>query len=936
MGQAILNVKTTNLLDAMKPRKRLVLLPLLMVAVSLPACNAQTYLGTVTGYSQNGKSIVVRADSSSVRFLFYASDVVRVDFLPSATTVLDSSLVVVRDTTENIAISVAEADSSIEITSSVLRIVCQKFPLRLSFRDAAGKVLLAEPSSGGLAMNQAARIANFALGQNDHFYGTGERGTALDRRGQAFDSYNTQIGGYTSPLPTMNTNIPFVALTNGYALYFENTYSGRFDFGVADALKFFYQAAGGELSYFFIASPTVQQQLERYTWLTGRQPLPPRWAFGFIQSKYGYRGETEAATAVQTMRQEKIPCDAIILDLYWYNNMGDLTWNTSAWPQPFTMMSNFLTQGIKTIVITEPYIVQPSVNFSEASSNGYLAKNSQNESYVLRNWWSCGCDAGLVDLTNPAAQQWWWGKHPSFFGNELSGIWTDLGEPESHPLDMQHYLGSASKVHNIFNLLWAKTIYEGFQQFRQGQRLFNLTRSGYAGIQRYGVIPWSGDVGKGFGGLAVQPPMMLGMGMSGLAYHNSDIGGFCCGTTTPELYVRWMQYGTFCPITRAHGTGQPTEPWGYGAQAESICTKFIRLRYQLLPYIYTMAHQNYETGLPLARPLFFDFPGDNNLWNESSSYLWGSAFLVSPVVVAGQTNKSLYLPQGIWIDFWTDRVFQGGRTVSVATPLDRMPVFVKAGSIVPMQAAMNYSDERPLDTLFLEMYPASDVQGVFTLYEDDGKTLDYQSGKFTQTTFSQWVSYLDDWSGPVYLLDIHIGPSLGTYDGKLASRVYLVAVHNVSQKPSALVINGEPVAEESSYTLLRQGGRDFYYDVATQRLFIQVPGVSDSSYHILAQNIQVTTSVTNSHDPFGFKFYQNYPNPFNPITTVSFVIRNSSFVTLKVYDVLGREVTALVDELKRPGEYTVKWNPVNMPSGVYFCRLQVGTFVQTKKIVIAK
>jgi len=909
-----------------------------MMYASLLTCGAQTYLGNFTGYSIEGKATTVHAGTTSVRFIFSTPEIVRVDFLPGPATVLDSSFVVIRDTTADVATSIEETDSSVAITSASMKVVCGKTPLRIGYYDGAGKLLLAEPASGGLATNQAARIAAFTLNQDDHFYGTGERGTNMDRRGQAFDSYNTQNYGYSSALSTMNTNIPFITTSGGYALYFENTYPGHFDFGVSHASQFTYNVAGGELSYFVLVAPTVADQLERYTWLTGRQPLPPRWAFGFLQSKYGYQSQTEATSIVQTMRQKQIPCDAIILDLYWYQAMGDLAWNTSAWPQPFTMMSDFLAQGIKTIVITEPYVVQSSINFSEASSNAYLAKDSLDQPYLLSNWWSCGCNAGLLDISNPAAQTWWWNKHPGFFGTELSGIWTDLGEPETHPQDMVHYLGSTAKVHNIYNLLWAKTIFEGFQQFRPGQRLFNLTRSGYAGIQRYGVIPWSGDVGKSFGGLAVQPAMMLGMGMSGLAYHNSDIGGFCCGTTTPELYVRWMQYGTFCPITRAHGTGQPTEPWGYGAQAESLCTKFIQLRYQLLPYIYTMAYENYETGLPLARPLFFDDASDNNLTNESSSYLWGDAFLVSPVVQAGQTSKLVYLPRGTWIDFWTDNVYQGGSMISAPAPLDKMPLFVKAGSIIPLQPVMNYFDERPLDTLILRTYPVAGSQNTFTLYEDDGKTLDYQSGKFAQTSFTQNITELTDSTGKIPVLDVLIGASQGLYDGKPTQRVYLVDVHGISRKPTAVTLNNQSTPERLSFDKLRQNGNGFYYETSSQRLYVHVPTIPDSSYHIVAQNVQTTTSVGLANGHLNFKLEQNYPNPFNPVTTVSFVIGHSSFVNFGVYDVLGREVATLVNEVKQPGRYTVKWDAssAGLPSGVYFYRLTAGTFVETKKLILMK
>jgi alpha-glucosidase (family GH31 glycosyl hydrolase) len=904
----------------------------LLFLTLLPLVDAQTFLGGFTGYTVRGKAITVRADTASVRFIFYKPEVLRVDFLPSPTTVLDSSFVVIQDTVENVVVFILETDSTFQVSSSAIRILCQKNPLRISFYNGSGQLLLAEPASGGLATNQAERWAVFSLTPDDHLYGTGERGTSLDKRGQAFDSYNTQIGGYTSPLPTMNINVPFLASTRGYALYFENNYRARFDLGASDPTRLVCKAVGGELSCYLIAMPKIPDQLERYTWLTGRQPLPPRWALGFIQSKYGYHNETEAYALVDTMRQKQIPCDALVLDLYWFSQMGDISWDLSAFPNPFQMMTDFLAQGIKTIVITEPYITSRSINYSTAFSNGYLGRNPQGQPYVLQNWWSCGCDAGLLDLTNPEVQDWWWSKHPSFFGSQLAGIWTDLGEPERHPDDMLHYLGPTVKVHNIFNLLWAKKLFEGFAQLRPNQRIFNLTRSGYAGIQRYGVIPWSSDVGKAFGGLAVQLPMLLNMGMSGLAYHNSDIGGFCCGTTTPELYIRWMQYGTFCPIARAHGTGQPTEPWGYGDQAEDICRSFIQLRYRLLPYIYTMAYKNFTTGLPLARPLFFDYPGDENLFNESSSYLWGDAFLVSPVVQASQTSKRIYLPQGVWIDYWTDSVFQGGPNVVVTTPLETMPLFVKAGSIIPMAPVMNYSDERPLDTLMLVMYPQRGKESRFSLYEDDGKTLAYQSGSFAQTLIVQ------NSGGPgSSSLTIDIYPTVGMYTGRPERRVYLSEIHGIANNPTAVWKKGQPVPRRFSYQELRENGDGFYYDTLRQRLLIHTPTVPDSSYRLEAENAFLMGVISEqSALASSYKLAQNYPNPFNPSTTIEFSLPRSSYVTLKVFSLLGEKIATLADNDFAAGSYRVDWNAKSVASGVYLYRLVAGSFVETKKMLLLR
>ncbi len=916
--------------------KRKVKLTIYILTISFclsTSLEAQTYLGDYTGYSIEGKRIRVNVGSSSVEFIFYKPEILRVYFLPTDSTQFDSSFVIIQDTTENVALSTVETDTSLEISSSSIRIVCSKIPLRISYFNLSGELLLAEPQSGGLATNGEERWVIFGLSPDDHFYGTGERGTCLDKRGQVLYSYNQQVFGYDGPVSTMNLNVPFTASTNGYALYFENTYPGEFDLGFSDSTRFLYGVFGGELSYFLIVAQSIKEQLDRYTWLTGRQPLPPRWSLGYIQSKYGYRNEWEAREFVQTVREKGIPCDAIVLDLYWFVHMGDISWNHAAWPDPFQMMSDFLNQGIKTIVITEPYIVEHSSNFWPAFAYGYFAKDSLGIPYLIEDWWSCNCDAGLLDLTNPSAQNWWWDKHPAFFGDELAGIWTDLGEPESHPEDMYHYLGRADKVHNIFNLLWAKTLFEGFNQFRPNQRLFNLTRSGYAGIQRYGVAPWSGDVGTSFGALAVQIPMMLNMGMSGLAYHNSDIGGFCCGYTSPELYVRWMQYGTFCPVTRAHGPDyQPQEPWGYSEETEEICKRYIQLRYRLLPYIYTFAFKNYQSGLPIAIPLFFEYPDDNSLSNESSSYLWGDAILVSPVVEEGQGSKSLHLPEGKWIYFWADEVFCGGQAITVDTPLDIMPLFVKAGSIIPMQPIMDYTDQSSLDTLMLEIYPSPEIEASFTLYEDDGKTLDYRSGGFSQTQFNQSISC----SRGDTSLSVDIGAAEGVYDGKPEDRVYLCGIHCIADKPTAVWKNGEMIPERPSYEVLRQEGDGFFYDSLARCLYIHIPGFTDSTYALCIDDISIYGILSPSLNILSME--QIYPNPFSSTTTICYSVTHSARVSIKVYDILGREVATIVDEVEETGRYEAEFDLKNyrledLSSGVYFVRLVAGDKSVSKRIV---
>ncbi|MDP1678427.1 MAG: glycoside hydrolase family 31 protein [Bacteroidota bacterium] len=809
--------------------------------------SAQTYLGNYSNYSNDAESVTVNADTSTIRLMFYADDIVRVDFIPSPQTKMDSSHVIVQKPSQDIQFTVRELDSLLIVQTSGFQIQIKKYPVRISFFDSARNVLLSEPQSGGIAVHHQSRVIRFSMDKNSHFYGTGERGTAMDKRTQKFISYNTQVGGYSEPLGTMNLNVPFVATTNGYALYIDNTYRGEFDFGFSDSTVFTYSAAGGEISYYVIAAATIPDQLERYTWLTGRQPLPPRWIFGFTQSKNRYANEQETRSIVQTMREKEFPCDAIVLDLAWFKHMGDISWDETAWPNHETMITDFLSNGIKTIMITEPYIIDLSHNFAEADKNGFLAKDSTGRTQLLEKWWSCGgCNSALLDLTNPKAQAWWWNKHPSSFGKNVAGIWTDLGEPEKHPETMMHYLGSTKKIHNIFNLLWAKIIFDGFNQLKPNERVVNLTRSGFAGIQRYGVLPWSGDVARSFGGLSVQLPMLLNMGMSGIGYHNSDLGGYARNPTTPELYIRWMQFGVFSPITRAHGAGEnvkgsPTEPWQFGEEAERINRYFLQLRYKLLPYIYTLAYQNYKTGIPLARPLFWLDESDLKLLNESSSYMWGDAFLVSPVVIAGQRTKDVYLPKGNWYNFWTDEIVEGGKSVNVSAPLDKMPLFVKAGSIIPMAPVMKYSDERELDTLTLHIYPddANTSETSYTLYEDDGKTLEYQKENYSLTTFTTVLR--KDKKENTYRLTS--SPSIGTFKGKLIHRCYIFEIHSVIKKPTAMQYNNKPCIEQKTFIKFRNTANSFYYDSQAQKLFVQLSIHSESVSEILIPYITLNKTV---------------------------------------------------------------------------------------------
>jgi len=820
---------------------RLLPLSLILIAAAASVAAAQTYPGDLVAVARHGNSVTLRGSGSSVRVSFCAGDIARVDLLPRGSHAPDSSFAVIRRPDPALLLRLVESDSDVTIATRSLTVRCLRHPIRLSFIDSAGRAFLSETPGGGLGVAGEMRVASFSIGPHEHFYGTGERGDGLDRRGKKFDCWNTQVGGYVAPPATMNVGVPFIASSAGYGLFFDNTYRGTFDVGSSDPVVLSYTAAGGEMTYYVVAAGSLRGEVERYTWLTGRPVLPPRWAFGYIQSKNRYRNEEEARAVVRTMRAEHIPCDAIVLDLQWFRSMGDLSWDSTAWPDPGRMMSDFLRQGIKTILITEPYIVQPSHNYDEALRRGFVAGDSRGRPYALDGWWSCGgCTAALLDITSPAAASWWWDKYPLFMDTSVAGLWTDLGEPERHPADMVHYLGPAGRVHNIYDFLWAETIFEGMQRFRPGERVFNLTRSGWAGIQRFGVVTWSGDVSRTFEGLAAQIPIVLNMGISGLVYQNSDIGGYARNPTTAELYTRWMEFGVFTPIARAHGAGEmthgsPTEPWMFGPETETICREMIRLRYRLLPYIYSTAHEACVSGLPLARPLVMAYPGDARFADESSSYLWGDALMVTPVLRAGASSRKVEFPAGEWVDFWTDEVIPGGTSRDVPAPLETIPLFVRRGSIIAMAQEMAFTDERPADTLTLHVYPSLHDPASATLYEDDGKTTAYLSGRYALTRFGAQVRQ----SGGDARLVIRLGAAEGSFPGRLARRTCIVEVHTVAAPPSGVTVDAshlERAARSDPGQIVRGA---YAYDPRLSVLTFAVTGPTDRTTTVVVSGIRL-------------------------------------------------------------------------------------------------
>ena len=778
--------------------------------------------GNYVQHRMDGATLIVEGERATLRVSFYRPEMARVDWLPEGTERPDTSFAVIQ--TPDVQPTVRETEAKLFVRTPKVTVTVHKSPLRVTLAGPDGRALLDEKPKP-LLVTDSTRTVQFSADSTMHVYGTGERGGGFDLQGRAFDVYNTPRYGYATAPATMKINIPFAVTTGGFGLFMDEMDRGRLDIGATEAGRLAYTSEYGAVSYVVIAADDIREQIRHYTWLTGRQPMPPKWSLGYIQSKYGYRTEAEARGVIDTLRARDIPVDALVLDLYWFEHMGDLEWNRDRFPTPFDMMADLRDRGVQTVAITETYLAEPSELYDPAGENEHVGANADGSPMALPDWWSCpdGCPAYLVDLTRPETRDWWWSKHPAFMGDQtvedktgetgrMAGLWTDLGEPEKHPDAMQHHMGAAPEIHNAYNLLWAKTLYNGLREMRPNQRVFNLTRSGSAGIQRFGTVHWSGDVQRSFVGLAEQPKLMLQAGLSGLAYYGSDVGGFVGDIKSPELMIRWMQHGALTPTMRPHGVDNlPTEPWRFGEEAETIIREYVKLRYRLMPYLYTLAYENHTTGLPIVRPLFFADPTDATLHNESNAYLLGDGLLVAPVLEAGAREVNVTLPAGEWLNLHTDEIVEGGKTITADAPLDDIPVFQKAGTVVPLRPAAPHTAAQPRDTLLMRIVPGPD-DASFTLYEDDGETMAYTDGAYTLTPITQSMSG--------NTLTLEVGAAAGSYDGMPTERTIDATIHRIQQVPTTVRLGDETLNQRERAADVKQMG-GYYYDADAQALTLQ-------------------------------------------------------------------------------------------------------------------
>ena len=644
--------------------------------------------------------------------------------------------------------------------------------------------------------NELSSTITFAAPEDENYYGMGQRQDgSVNHRGKVLNmwhDYNAHWGEVIS--------IPFLMTNKKYAIVYDNPARMKVACGINGKTTWKAESAKS-ISFYVILGETPAEILKGYGELCGYAPLPPVKALGYIQCKQRYSSQEEILKVANGYVDRKYPIDYMVVDWFHWKTLGDLSMNPEYWPNPSEMNKELKSHNINSMITCWPRFTKQSTNFALLDKNGWLLRDKNGNSMNGTAWDGRG---GVIDATNPQAAEWYWNTVKKNYVNKgFDSFWLDESEPDVIPHSYVMHEGNGHEIYNLYPYYHAKGLYEGHRS-ESNDRVFILTRSSYLGAHRFGTTFWSSDIVGEWDVLRRQVACGLNVTVSGMPYWSSDIGGwhgFWSGHKVPdakllitsddgqkgmykdypEMYIRWFQYGCFCPTFRAHGSRRENEVWSYGSNTEKVLVKFLKLRYKLMPYLYSSAWKVTTDNLPFMRALFVDYMNDPKCLDIRDQYLFGQSLMVAPITAAGQDKREVYMPaNNDWYNFWTNKKYEGGKTAKVDAPIDQIPIFVKAGTILPKYNDMLRADEKK-NTIDLFIY--SGANGEYTLYEDDGKTYNYEKGE------SSFVDFL--WNNKSKSLKI--AKREGKFDINRVLKVNIVFVNDSSKT----IYDNETIATKS-------------------------------------------------------------------------------------------------------------------------------------------
>jgi len=733
-----------------------------LVLASSVAVHAQwTPMNPVTAVEQQRDGVQFKMQTGLLKVRVCTDSIIRVLYSPTSSLPSQPEYLVVKSSWPGSKWTMTNADDAVTITTSRLKVKVTRQDGAIAYQDADGNPIVQEASRtmtpvkvNGESTYRAESFVN-VYGSHEALYGLGQHQAGVwNYRGESVD------------MSQDNTNIaiPLLLSSNGYGIFWNSTARSRFNNRFANYLYISSEVAD-VIDYYFFYGPEFDKIIAAYRDLTGQAPMFGKWAYGFWQCKNRYKSQDEILAVAHKYRELHIPVDDIVQDWFWWNHKGEHVFNKN-YPDPKGMVQQLHDEHFHLMISVWPFFEPGSAVYDDMERRGWFVDKFK---FAKPPYHTAGM--AVYDATNPEARKYYWNlMEKALFDIGIDAWWLDTTEPETEGqeenilLGKKLAIGSGDRYVNLYPLATTGAVYNGQRGASDKKRVFILSRSAFAGAQRNAVTTWSGDINSDFFSFRRQIPAGLNMALSGIPYWTTDIGGFVFGNPTDpafrELFIRWFQFGTFNPILRVHGTRHPDENelWSYGPDAQKILVNFDRLRYRLLPYIYSLAWKTTSEGYTPMRPLVMDFRTDVRADNIGDQFMYGPAFLVNPVTEPAASSRSVYLPQAKWYSFWDGTSLEGGRVIDAAAPIDRLPLYVRAGSIVPMGPEMEWSTEKPENPIEMRVYRGAD--GDFTLYEDENDTYDYEKGVYSTIPF-RW----DDAKQTLTIGDRH-----GTFPGMLQTR----------------------------------------------------------------------------------------------------------------------------------------------------------------------
>lgn len=773
-------------------------------------------LNLFSGFSPLASGVQVKSGDALVDVRALRDDVVRVRISSSGVLPEDASWAVLSKPRESsIAVTEENTPDSVGFRTRALRIKISRRDLRLSISDLAGN-LLQEDAEGWPVIYHGQDFRIYKnLPEDEHYFGLGDKVGPLDRRGQSFILWNTDSYHFQESTDPIYKSIPFfLTLRQGRSIgvLFDNTWCSSFDFGRESGETYSFGASAGPIDYYVIYGPSPKEVLSTYGWLTGLPPLPPLWSLGFQQSRYSYETEQRLREVASRLRADRIPSDTLYLDIDYQQQNRPFTVDTGRFPHFAEMLQDLKRQHFHVVTITDLHIADlPGSHyapFDTGMAGDHFVKNPDGSLFVGGVWPG---PSVFPDFTRQGSREWWGGLYKDFISQGVAGFWNDMNEPsvfstenKTMPVETRHRIeepgfakrtASHLEIHNIYGMENSRATYEGVLSLSPNVRPFVLTRATYAGGQRYAAT-WTGDNSSTWNHLRLSTPMLLNLGLSGFGMSGADVGGFV-GTPSPELLTKWIELAAFQPIDRDHSEkgSADQEPWVHGPEQEATRRRYIEERYRLLPYLYTTAEEMTRDGVPIVRPLFLEFSHGSNPpydLDAPGEFLFGPDLLVAPSPFPDTLGTyDAVLPPGGWFDYWTGARIESqnpaeATRLTIHPQLDALPVYARAGSIIPAQPLIQSTDELPQGALALRVYPGPNCGG--TLYQDDGSTMEYQRGEFLRIKFSCESS-----NGT---LRIHLGAPEGRYSPWW--KEYEVRVFGWNARDARVLLNGQSRGMTSS------------------------------------------------------------------------------------------------------------------------------------------